>query len=96
MKKLLLALAIAPMFSLSVMALDYEKGSKVTVDVPPRLLRTVLRKGKGMIGEFHIVISKDAKVPAKMAEKFKQMKLSGETVPTVGPARDNVIFIKSF
>ncbi len=96
MKKILLSLAIAPLFSLNVMALDYVKGSKVKEDVPPRLLRNYIRKGKGMIGSARIVISKDAVIPKKFEETFKQMKLTGETVPTVGAQSDDVIFIKSF
>ena len=49
-----------------------------------------------MIGSSRIVISKDAKIPTRFQKKFDEMKLSGETVPSVGDKADDVIFIKSF
>ncbi len=96
MKKILIGLIIAPLFSLNSFAIDFEKGANVKDDVSPRLLRNILRKGNGMIGSTRIVISKDATIPGRYKKKFEEMKLSGETVPSVGAKSDDVIFITSF
>lgn len=97
MKKLVLTLIAAPLLTINTYAaLDFVKGANVKEDVPPRLLRNSLRKGAGMIGAARIVISKDAKIPPRFQKKFDELKLSGETVPTVGEASPDVIFIKGF
>ena len=36
------------------------------------------------------------KIPPRFQKKFDELKLSGETVPTVGEASPDVIFIKGF
>lgn len=95
MKKIIIALLIMATSATSFAALEFEKGSDVPT-IHPRLLRRLLQQGKGTFEGNKIVISKDAKVPARFQKKWDEKKLSGETVPSIGVAGPKVIFIKNF
>lgn len=95
MKLSILVCLATLLFGTSALAIDYVAGVKAG-DVPPRLLRNLLRQGKAEHNGAKIVYSKDTKVPSGLAKKWNAKKLSGGSVPTVGEAGDNTIFIKEF
>ena len=94
MKKLFFILMTVSLFN-AAYALDFEKGANVP-DIHPRILRNLLKTGIDNFEGKKIVISKDATVPGSFKNKWQERKLTGESVPVVGTAGADVIFIKSF